>query len=155
MKAVLACLVALLLGMISACSEVGLVDVSLDPDHMQLIGEQYEIVGAVDAYGIRPHSKAEVEYITLIPPPGIGGNEVGFKIRLRSGSRITIVKVMETNRWLDCGVAFIVTVEGTSMPIAAMTRIEMNRGNESDGCLDLNPEIYRNVMTPSTSAGFE
>lgn len=146
MKRTLVYLVGGLICALCGCSEVSLVDVSLDPDHQPLVGRRYEVVGRLDAYGIRPHSKAEVEYITLMPPPGVGGSEVGFRVRVEPGSSVTIMKVMRTSRWFDCGIALIVAVEGPSMPAAATTRVEMNRGNEGHDCLSLNPGVYRNLQ---------
>ena len=133
------------IGALSACSEVALTDVSEAPDFRPIVGTQYEIVGAVDAYGIRQHSKAEVEYITLIPPPGIAGSEVGFRIPVELGSKMTIDKVMRTNIWFSSRDAFIVTLEGTSMPTTTVIRVEMNRGNEGNARLQLNPDIYRKI----------
>jgi hypothetical protein len=132
-------------GVLAACSEVTLTDVSDKAKYKDLVGERYEVVGVVDAYGIRKHSKAEVEYITIVPRPGFKGPEVGFRTRVEPGSTITILKVVKTNRILDCGMAFIVTLQGTSLPEDRTTRIETNRGNEGDSCIELNPSIYRKL----------
>jgi hypothetical protein len=67
--------------------DVRFADVSNDPRFRQMVRTRYEASGALDAYGMRPHSKAEVEYITLIPPPAIARFEVGFAIRINPGSR--------------------------------------------------------------------
>jgi hypothetical protein len=135
----------LLIGALSGCMEVKLTDVSNKPKNKHLIGTQYRIIGNLDAYGIRKHSRAPVDYITLVPPPGFDGYEVDFCVRLEHGSVITVAKVMKTNRWLDGRDAFIVTIEGTEMPVDAEIRLELNRGNEGDGRLQLNPAIYRKI----------
>ena len=59
---------------------------------------RYVVVGQVDAYGVRRNSKAPVEYITLIPPPGVQGSEVGFQVPVRLRSTLTVRKVIRTNR---------------------------------------------------------
>jgi hypothetical protein len=70
---------ALLLGAFSGCSmELALTDVSDKPKNKALIGTQYEVVGDVYAYGIRGRPRGEVEYITLIAPPGFTGWERAF-----------------------------------------------------------------------------
>jgi hypothetical protein len=134
--------------MLSACSDVTLTDASEDAAHRRLIGERYEVIGVVDAYGIRRHSKADVEYITLVPRPGFKGPEVGFKVRVDPGSVVRIDRVVKTNRWFDCRVAFIVSLQGMALPEDETIRIEMNRGNEGSGCLELNPELYRSLRDP-------
>lgn len=135
----------LLIGALSGCMELKFTDVSNKPKNKAIIGTQYEVVGDVYAYGIRDQPRGEVEYIALIAPPGFTGWERAFKVELEHGSIITVAKVMKTNRWLDGRDAFIVTVEGTKMPVDAEIRLELNLGNEGDGRLQLNPAIYRKV----------
>jgi hypothetical protein len=120
-------------------------DVSEEPRSKAAVGVRYEVVGTVDAYGIRRHSKAPVDYITLIPPPGIGGSEVGFQIPVRPGSTIRVAKVVRTNRLFDPNMTFIVELDGTPLPVAAPMRIDLFRGNEGQGYLQMNPAIYRRL----------
>ena len=139
-------LLTLLIGALSGCTDLEFTDVSNESSSRALIGTQYEVVGDVDAYGIKGRPNGEVEYISLIPPPGFTGWERGFKVPLERGSIITVTKVMKTNRWLDGRDAFIVTVEGTKMPLdTAETRLELNLGNEGDGHLKVNPTIYQRI----------
>lgn len=129
-------------GLLLGCSEK-FTDVSDDPRIKPFVGGQYEIVGLVYAYGIREHPKAPVHYITLIPPPGIAGSEVGFKTPVPVGSRVTVIKVLKSNRVPDPNMDFVVRLEGAELPTQATTRIALFRGNEGDGFLQLNPAIYR------------
>lgn len=133
------------LGLLLACAEEKFKDVSDDPDIRPIVGSQYEIVGPVYAYGIRNHSKAPIDLITLIPPPGIEGSEVGFKVPVQLGSRVTILKVLRTNRILDPNMDYVVKLNGTKMPAEATVRIELFRGNQGGGYLELNPAIYRRI----------
>ncbi|MEN5061736.1 hypothetical protein [Luteimonas sp. TWI1416] len=128
--------------LMQSCSEVALEDVSDEPAYSVLVGRRYEIVGAINAYGIRAHSGAATSYVALIPPPGVGGSEVAYRRRLTLGSQIQVEKVFETNRWFDCGVALRVRLEDGS-EFSELVRVELNRGNESESCRDLNPAIYR------------
>lgn len=130
--------------LMQSCSEVALEDVSDEPAYSALVGSRYEIVGAIDAYGVRAHSGAATSHVTLIPPPGIGGSEVAYRRRLTLGSQIQVEKVFETNRWFDCGVALRVRLEERP-DLSEEVRVELNRGNESESCRDLNPAIYRKL----------
>lgn len=133
-------------GSLLACSsELHLDDVSGDPKFRPIIGTQYEVVGAIYGYGIRKHSKATVDYITLIPPPGIAGSEVGFRVLVTPGTKITVVKIFKTNLWIDSNILLIVRLEGMQMPSNVVTRIELFRGNEGEGFLQLNPKLYRRL----------
>ena len=138
------------LGALVAC-QVRFEDVSKYPEFRHVIGSRYEVVGAVNAYGIRPHSKAEVEYITLIPPPGFDGSEIGFRVPINYGSKITVLKVLKSNRWPDPNITFVVKIEGTEMPIDSTIRIDLFRGNEGKGSLQLNPEVYQNIYSERRS----
>lgn len=139
-------------GVLQGCSGEKLKDVSDDPKIKPFVGSQYEVVGLVYAYGIREHSKAPVDLITLIPPPGIEGSEVGFRTPVRVGSRITVLKVLKTNRVLDPDMDFVVRLEGTELPTEAIIRIELFRGNEGTGFLQLNPAIYRKLSVGRSPA---
>lgn len=145
MKKLFIPLMLALFGMLSACSQVTLIDVSEVPEYKPIIGAQYEIVGDVFGYGIRDYSAAPVEYISLVPPPGFMGSQVGFKIPLKYGSKIKILKVMSANYWFECHEVFIVTMTGTSMPADLPIRLEMIGANKGDSCLQLNPSLYRSL----------
>lgn len=129
------------------CSDETRVDVSQQPEFGRYVGMQYEVVGLVDAYGIRPHSQAAVEYVTLIPSPGIEGPEVGFRIPLQAGSKLTVQKVIKTNRMFDPNMSFEMLLEGTQLPTAASVRVDLFRGNEGQGGTQLNPKLYRSLST--------
>jgi hypothetical protein len=122
-------------------------DVSNDSRFRPMVGTRYEVVGALNAYGIREHPGAEVDYITLIPPPGIAGSEVGFNIKIAPRSRITVLKVLKSNRWPDPDLTLEIQLTGTHMPVQAVTRIDLFRGNEGEDVAQLNPRIYRRIAT--------
>ena len=132
------------LGLVAACDE-RFEDVSKDPKFKNIVGTRYEIIGSVDAYGIRAHPKAPVEYITFIPPPGIEGYEVDFRLPITPGSIITVVQVLDSNRWPDPSLTFAIELQGTKMPVEVPIRIDLFRGNEGQGRAQLNPDIYRQI----------
>lgn len=147
-------LMVILVGALVGCDEQ-FTDVSKDAKFRQLVGARYEVVGALDAYGIRQHSKAKVEYTTLIPPPGIAGSEVGFRITIEPGSTITVLKVLKTNRWPDPDLTLEIQLTGTRMPVETIIKIDLFRGNEGQGIAQLNPRIYRRIASQTQdSLGF-
>jgi hypothetical protein len=117
----------IVVGALVGC-DVQYTDVSKDPRFRQLVGGRQEVVGALDAYGIRQHPKADVEYTTLIPPPGIAGSEVGFRVTIEPGSTITVLKTLKTNRWPDPDLTLEIGLAGTRMPVETIIRIDLFRG---------------------------
>lgn len=121
-------------------------DVSSEPKYGQHVGARYEIVGPVDAYGIRKHSDAPVRYVTLIPPPGIAGSEVGFVFPIKPGAQITITNVFETNRLpAKERFTFLVRLEGTPFPDQMPVMIDLLGDNQGPDRLLLNPKFYRRI----------
>ena len=144
MRKTLLLLMMIVVGAVLGCDERS-IDVSKDIRFTQLVGARYEVIGVLNAYGLRQHSKAPVEYITLIPPPGIGGRQIGFSVAIEPGSTITVLKVLKTNRWPDPDLTLEVQLTGTRMPVETTIRIDLFRGNEGQGNMLLNPRIYRRV----------
>jgi hypothetical protein len=120
-------------------------DVSAEARSMAVIGTRYEVVGPVEAYGYRRHSQAPVDKVALIPPPGIEGTTIGFNIPVRQGSTVTVRKVIRTNRVFENKMNLEVDLQGMPLPVDAPVTIELMRGNEGDGYLQLNPKIYRKL----------
>ncbi len=146
-------LMSIMLGGLSGCFEEQLDDVSKDPKFNQIVGLRYKVVGAVDGYGIRKHSKAEIDYITLIPPPGIQGVQIAFRTPIKVGSTITVLKIFRTNRFFDPNMSIVIQLEGTQMPIDKIIRVDLFRGNEGQGLGQLNPSIYRQLSTANNLPG--
>jgi hypothetical protein len=132
-------------GLLLGCFEQEFENVSGKPEFKKMLGTRYEIIGPVDAYGIRKRANSEVHYVTLIPPPGIEGYEVGFRVPVVVGSKITILSVLKSNRWPDPDMTLLVQLEGVSLPINTSVRLDLYRGNEGKGRLQLNPSIYRRI----------
>jgi hypothetical protein len=145
MKSVAVIAMALLGLFTSACSDEKRRDVSTDAKFEGLVGMEYEVIGPIDAYGIRQHSGAPVEYVTLMPPPGIAGSYVGFRVPLQPGSTVVVQRVYDTNRWPDPDMSYDVVLKGTALPTGAPVRIDLFRGNEGEDRSRLNPRHYRRV----------
>lgn len=135
----------MVMSLLAACTDETFKDVSRDQKYRNVIGAEYEIVGPLIAYGIRDHPEAPVELVTLIPPPGIEGPEVGFRVPIEIGSRVTVRRVLKTNRVFDAPMTLVVELKGTQLPADSMVRIDLFRGNEGKGNVDLNSMIYRPV----------
>jgi hypothetical protein len=135
---------AAILGFLSGCWEERRVDVSEWKQFKPYVGMQYEVIGPVDAYGIRPHSKAEVEYITLFPLPGFQGTQVGFRTRLPVGTKITVLRVIKTNRF-GPPMSYEVKLEGAQFPPVTRIKLDLMNGNEGKDEMQLNPKLYRRL----------
>lgn len=120
-------------------------DISNDRHYSKYIGLRYEVIGELNAYGIRHNSKAPVKYITMMPPPGIGGLQVAFPSAIKPGTVITTIKVYKTNRLFDSDKTLLVSVGDAQLPENIPVRIELFRGNEGHGKLLLNPDVYRQL----------
>jgi hypothetical protein len=135
----------LLAGVAIACSTAAGVDVSQEVEFTEMIGRDYQIVGDVDAYGIKNEDRdTNASYVTLIPPPGIGGREVVFMKRLPKGQTFRIVAATRRQRAFTNGIDYVVELNGADLPQGLDVRIALFRGNES-GDTDLNPSLYQRV----------
>lgn len=128
---------------LSACTDVKYTDVSTQHGYEVLVGTTYNVVSPITAYGIRKHSKAPVESVSLIPPPGITGSEVGFRVPIPIGTRLTVINVYETNVLLDPSASLGVRLHEVSLPADVPIRVHLMRGNQGDERLSLNPKIFR------------
>lgn len=127
-----------------ACGQETQVDVSKSPSYATTIGTQYEIVGRLLAYGIRQHSQAPIEYVTLMPPPGIMGSSIVPLGEVPLGAVVTVIAVHRTNRVIDDPHTFVVSVSQSATLTAYPTRIDRFRGNEGNaGPLALNEAVFK------------
>ena len=109
--------------------------------------------GSLEAYGVRQNAQAPVDHVTLIPPFGVDGPEVDFRIPVPAGATVTVLKVVRTNPLFDPEMTFIVALEGAALPVTAPVRIDLFRGNEGQGDLQLNPAIYRRLPDTAQAVG--
>ncbi len=111
-----------------------------------MIGHEYRVIGDVDAYGIKQDLQDEdASYVTLIPPPGIGGPEVVFKRRVPAGQTFRIRRAMRRFVLLDNGTEYVIDLQGSDLPQDIEVRLALMRGNES-GEADLNPPLYQRLV---------
>jgi hypothetical protein len=129
--------------MLLACGETTMYDVSNKPDYREMVGTTYTVIGSLAAYGIRKHSRADVEYVTLIPEPGIAGSEVGFRTPIAIGTTVTVIRVYKTNRLIDSSISLEVRLSGDSINGSLPVRVDLMRGNQGVSNLSLNPTVFR------------
>jgi hypothetical protein len=129
--------------LLMACDDTKFVDVSGQQKYSGLVGATFIIVDRVDVYGIRKHSKAPVAYLTLIPPPGIEGPEVEFRAPVPIGSKLSVLRIYETNRLFDGSLTFEVALTGIEVPANVPIRVDLTRGNQGSTNRSLNPKIFR------------
>ena len=109
-----------------------------------MIRQEFRIVGPLLAYGIRQHSQAPIEYVTLMPPPGIAGSTVVPLGVVPASSVIAVRAVHKTNRVFDDPLTYLVSLQGSAIGIGLPIRIDRFRGNEGPaGDTSLNPGIYQ------------
>lgn len=121
-------------------------DVSSKPQYKPIVGSAYKVVGTLYAHGIRKHSKAPVDSVVLVPPPGFMGSEVGFRITVKEGTVFKVRKVLLTNRVFDPPLTLDVEYLGDDLPPDLPALIDLMLGNEGEAELSLNPKIYQKVV---------
>jgi hypothetical protein len=141
LKVVLA-LVPILL-MVGCDAKVEYRDVS--ERHPEILKRRYEVSGVLLAYGIRKHSQAPIDYITLMPPPGIEGKQIVDLGRLPLGTVFQVKSVFLSNSFPDSNESLIVEFESYKFNVTVPVRIELFRGNEGRGTFELNAKIYKRL----------
>ena len=146
-RTVLATLVtSVALVILAACGSETHSDVSQEPKYRQMVGQEFRVVGPLLAYGLRQHSQASIEYVTLMPPPGIAGSTVVPLGVVHLSSLITIRTVHKTNRVFDDSLTYLVSVQGSAIRTGFPIMIDRFRGNEGlAGDTSLNPGFYEPV----------
>jgi hypothetical protein len=121
-------------------------------DHRQarsLIGTKYKIVQDIRAYGVRPHSRADAEYVVITAPPGFSGPEVAFEETVHAGAEITVLRVLKTNNLLDNPYILIVQLDDAHLHTNLPVKLEL-LGNNSG--LAVAPAIALNALLAASSA---
>jgi len=128
---------------LTGCGQQTYDDVSSDPKYAEMVGQQFTVVGPLLAYGIRDHSAAPIEYVTLMPPPGIAGKSIVPLGTVNAGAVVSVRAVRVTNRLVDDPVNYLVMLERSSINVSVPIHIDRFRGNEGpDGRTSLNPTIF-------------
>jgi hypothetical protein len=125
-------------------------DVSNRPQAREFIGTKYKVAHDILAYGVRPHSRADAEYIVITAPPGFSGPEVAFEETVHTGAEVTVLKVLKTNRLLDDPYTVIVRLDHTNLHTTLPIKLELFNTNVGASALSLNPEFYQRIE-PATS----
>jgi len=134
----------IMLSLFGCKGEDDYVDKSTAQEFRHVVGAKYVVTREISAYGIRRPDESEVYVTALFAPPGISGPEVAYSSKVPAGSTITILKVVETNRWLPSEkMALVVHVEDANLPIDIPIRIDLYGGNKGNGDFILNPEYFK------------
>lgn len=127
----------------SACGEATYVDVSLKSGYREMVGLTYTVISPVSAYGIRKHSGTTVDYVAIMPPPGIKGSQVGFQIPIAIGHKLKVIGIYETNRIFDPSVSLRVELNEIGIPENLPIQVDLMRGNQGTTKFSLNPEVFQ------------
>lgn len=135
------CLV--LLTVLNGCTKP--TELTLENPYAQIVGAEYRIVAAVDAYGIYEDlDKKVISFIELIPGVGIGGPEVAFRKRIVKGQKIKILSAWRERKFLYNDTYYVIALQDADLPRGIQVRIDLSRGNEGVGA-DLNNIVYERI----------
>jgi hypothetical protein len=131
---------------LAACRVGPAEEITSTKPYADLIGAKYSVVAdKLYAYGVYESlDNKSLSYVTLIPPPGVGGPEFAFRRHIPKGQVITIVSAWRHFILLESGVYYLVALGNSDLPQGTPIRLELSRGNEGVGA-DLNPAIYRKL----------
>lgn len=129
----------------SGCAKPNVVELTQTNPYAQVVGTQYRIIEAVDAYGIyQDLDKKVISYIELIPGVGIAGPEVAFKKRIKKGQIITVLRAWRESTLLSSNVYYVIALQDADLPHDIQVRIELSSGNEGVGA-ELNKSVYEKI----------
>jgi hypothetical protein len=131
---------------LAACQTGSAEEITSTKPYADLIGAKYSVVSeTLYAYGVYGSlNDRQISYVTLVPPPGVGGREYAFRRNIPKGQVIRILSAWHRVVILDSGVYYLVALENSDLPERVPIRLELMRGNENGGA-DLNPAIYRRL----------
>jgi hypothetical protein len=111
-----------------------------------IIGVRYRVKGQVLVYGVRKHSRSQIDYIQLIPPPGIGGSQIVPLTPIPFGTVFKVVSAWKSNRFTPNTNSVLVEFENYALHEKVPTRIEYFRGNNQYWWgFELNREYYERI----------
>jgi hypothetical protein len=112
----------------------------------EIIGARYRVKRPVLAYGIRKHSRAPIEYIQLMPPPGIAGSQIVPLTPIPVGTLFKVVSAWKSNTVTPNTHSVLVELENYTPPENVPIRIEYFRGNNQYWWgFELNSDFYERV----------
>lgn len=124
---------------VAACQAGAGEEITSTKPYANLIGQKYSVAADLRAYGIYESlNNRKVTYISLIPPPGIGGPEVAFELNVPHGQVISILSAWQT----VAGVYYLVELPNSDLPRGIPVRLNLDGDNRGEGA-DLNPAIYK------------
>jgi len=139
------CICLIWLTICSGCANSAAVDLTQMSPYTQIVGTEYRVIEAVDAYGIYEDiDRKVISYIELIPGVGISGPEVAFKRRIDKGQIIKVLSAWRERTSLSGDVYYVVALRDADLPRDIQVRIELSRGNEGVGA-ELNQRVYERI----------
>jgi hypothetical protein len=95
------------------------VDVTKAPEYASVIGKRFRTEQELVAIGftVDRNYKKQVDYVTLVPPPGFSGREVITKERLQQGAVLEVIGVLKADSLLISRIQYVMNrtdIAGTS-----------------------------------------
>lgn len=133
------------------CWEIKYRDTTDSRQGMEVVGEEYEVVGKVTLYGYRDDPISPARSAFLRAGAGVAGPEIAFSKSVPIGTKILITGLQKTNDIpaLTCRRALNVSLEGVEIPGDLPIHVNLVVKNKGRDCLTLNEEFYRKTKDVS------
>lgn len=131
---------------IVSCGQASLEDCSLEPQFSIAIGKSFSTKEDLLAFGITADAnyKKRVDYIILIPEPGVSGPEVVTKEVLKKGTVVRVVRVLKTTGFALRKIIFIVEDVSTKKYEGIQIRVNQT-GKIDDSNFGLDQAIFQKM----------
>ena len=151
---ILAITVVFFISTMVACGEVTMNDSSLAPAYTSVIGKKFRIKEDLWALGITTDKnyKSNRDYIVLVPGVGFSGPEVVSRDRLKKGTIIKVVRVLEAKSLFSSKVVYVVEEIGSRKFDGVEMRITLTGSSDSPN-FGLDSSVYEKIDLGGHSPG--
>jgi hypothetical protein len=114
------------------------VDVTGAPEYATVIGKRFRTQQELAAIGftVDRNYKKQVDYVTLVQPPGFSGPEVVTKERLQQGVVLEVVGVLKADSLLISRIQYVVRRTDIARTSGAPITVKVNEDSKDNFGLD-------------------
>lgn len=114
------------------------VDVTGAPEYATVIGKRFRTQQELAAIGVTVdrNYKKQVDYVTLVQPPGFFGSEVVTKERLQLGAVLEVVGVLKADSLLISRIQYVVRRTDIAKTSGAPITVKVNEDSKDNFGLD-------------------
>lgn len=130
---------------LSSCGQVPLEDVSSHAEYKGVVGARFTTKVDLLLIGVTADQnyKKQIDYVVLVPEPGISGPEVVRKEKLAKGSSVRVAQVLRSKLFFVPRVYYVVEVAGAKMSEAPV-RVKQT-GSAQDGNAGLDASTFEKL----------